>query len=148
MSLTPEEAKDEILSLFKLTWDAGLPGDGIVTTGFPVHYPDIAFIVPTAQTSWLRLVMKTINGGQVTLAGDVGTRRFNREGFIMVQIFTPSGQGQKTGLKLTKLVMSAFEGKATAGGVWFRRVRFNEIGIDGSWYQINVLTDFNYDEVK
>jgi hypothetical protein len=32
--------------------------------------------------------------------------------------------------------------------VELRNVRLNEVGSDGHWYQINVVADFEYDEVK
>lgn len=146
MSLTPIEARDEMLALFKTIWDEG--SDEVDTSELSIHWPDLPFDVPDENEAWLRVTLRTATGEQATLSGSEGLKRFNRQGVIIVQVFTPVGDGMKLSYKLVKIVMGAFEGKATPNGVWFRNVRFNEVGIDGGWNQVNVLTDFNYDEVK
>ncbi len=63
-------------------------------------------------------------------------------------MFATAGEGLELAYSLAETVVSAFEGTTTERGVEFRNTRLNEIGPDGDWFQINVLADFTYDEVK
>ena len=135
--MTLTEARNEMLALVKTAWD---------TTTFEMQWEDRPFIKPVANTPWARTTVRHADGGQATLCDSVC--RWNRVGTLFVQIFCPSGEGSSRGYGLAQTVMNALEGAKTAGGVWFRNTRIREIGPDGDWFQINVLTDFNYDEIK
>jgi len=138
VSHTHKEAIDIMLGLFKAVWDG---------TGWTALYPNVAGDIPTGTDPWARIDLKHSDEEQATLSGLTGTRRFRRDGGIAVQIFTRSGEGLSSGHALAKIVQDAFEG-VSSDGIWFRNVRVNEIGPDGDWYQINVLIDFTYDEIK
>lgn len=139
MSATFSQARNEIFALLKAAWD---------TTGFSMQYPDKAFTQPNGRTPWARVTLRHNSGGQATLSNVDGKSRFKREGVITVQIFTPSGEGLSRSYDLAKIVADAFEGVYTAKGVWFRNTRLVESGPDGDWFQLNVNTDFIYDEIK
>lgn len=139
MSLTYKEAKNEILDIFKAAWDP---------TGYPVHYEAVREDRSTDQNPWAVVTLQHAAGFQSTLNGANGTRTFTRLGFVTVQIFKPSGKGLQEAYDLAKVVSDAFEGTATPGGVWFRDVRLNEVGRDGEFFQMNVVAEFRYDEVK
>lgn len=143
-SATYEEAVDDISAIFKTAWD---------TTGFPVDYENIAdaednTFPPDPSTPWARLTIRHSTGRQASLSGADGTKRYDRGGFLTVQVFVPAGEGLARAYQLGKVVTDAYEGTASTRGVWFRNARVNEIGPDGDWLQVNVLVDFNYDEVK
>jgi hypothetical protein len=138
-SLTHKEAVDSMLALFKAAWD---------TTGFIALYPNVAGDIPTGTDGWARVNIIHSDEEQASLSGALNTTRFRRDGGLTVQIFTKSGEGLSNGHALTKIVQDAFEGQSTSDGIWFRNVRVNEVGPDGDWYQINVLVDFTYDEIK
>ncbi len=143
MTATFATANNEILATFKAAWD---------TTGYPVAYENVkgASATPPAGSSdpWARVTLRHTFGEQASLSGSGGTRRWRRDGLLTVQIFIPIGEGLSEGYSLAKTVVDAFEGIATTSAVWFRNVRVNEIGNDGEWYQVNVLVDFTYDEIK
>lgn len=139
MTATFREAQDEMLALFKTVWDA---------TGHPALYENVADDPPTTATPWARITLQHFPGGQRSLAGEAGARRWERNGQIIVQVFTPIGKGTGEAYDLAKIVADAYEGKATASQVWFRGVRVNNIGPDGAWFQLNVIVQFTYDEVK
>jgi hypothetical protein len=63
-------------------------------------------------------------------------------------VFEPPGKGLSGATDLPKVIQDAFEGVATASGVWFRDVTVNEIGPDGDFFQTNIVAFFEYDEVK
>lgn len=139
MSLTYQQAKDEILTIFKDAWD---------TTGYPVHYQDVRKQRDRDEEPWATVFLQHSAGFQSTLTGVQGERTFSRLGFVTVQVFTPIGKGLHKAYELAKLVSDAYEGAATPGGVWFRNVKLNEAGQDGEFYQLNVIIEFSYDEIK
>ena len=135
MSLTFTEARDEILTLFKSAWDIG-------ASGIPLYYWDVPHDPPSAD-DWARITVRHATGGNDA----IGNRLFFRTGLVTIQLFTKYGEGLTQNDTLAKVAVEAFQGQHTAGGVWFRNVRLNEIGIDGKWFNSNVLADFEYNQV-
>lgn len=137
---TYKEAEDSILALIKTAWD---------TTSYPMLWEGVGSDdIPISKSPWARTTLRLSTGRQSTLSDESSNKRFERTGFVTVQVFTPIGKGKGTGLTLAKILADAMEGKTTPVGVWFQNVRINEIGIDGDWYQINFISDFIYDEIK
>lgn len=133
MSLTVEQARDEMTALFEAAWSPrAVLWDGV--GGKP----------PNTRVPWARFTIRHSDGGSAA----IGNRRFRREGTIFIQLYAPVGDGLSALDPLTKIAMDAYEGQSTAGGAWFRDVRSREIGPDGDWYQVNVLVDFEYHEIK
>lgn len=141
MSLTVAQARDEMLKAITDAWTAG-------ASGAPMFYDDRPGEPPKDGKAWARVNIKHTVGQQATIANPIGNSLFRRDGIITVQIFTPSGQGLKLADQLAKVVLDALEGQSTPGGVWFRKVRLREVGPDGTWFNLNVLAEFNYDEAK
>ena len=138
MNLTFAQANDDILALLKAAWDP---------TGHEMFYEDIREQRETDQTPWAQVVVRHAAGQQDTLGG-IGNRSFLRLGVVIVTINTPSGSGLSTAYALAKVVADAYEGVSSPNGVWFRNVRINELGRDGTFFQTNVLIDFEYTEIK
>lgn len=138
-----EQAANEILSVFKTAWD---------TTGFNAVYENVrehgTHAIPATQVPWARVRLVHADGGAASLSGALATKRYRRDGFLTVQVFVPSGEGLSRARQLAKIVMDAYDGASTPGGAWFRNARLNEVGPDGNWFQVNVLVDFTYDEIK
>ena len=65
-----------------------------------------------------------------------------------VQVFTPRGEGSARSDIIASTIQGAFEGVSTNGGAWFRNARVEEVGASGTWHQVNVLVDFEYEEIK
>jgi hypothetical protein len=139
MTATFNQARDEIFALIKTAWE---------TTGFNMVWPDKPNTKPSGRTPWARTTLRHSTGQQATIASFSGVSRWFREGVLTIQIFTPSGEGLSRAYDLAKVISDALEGVSTSCGVWFRNTRLNEVGPDGDWFQINVMTDFNYDEIK
>jgi len=138
MNLTFAQANDDILALLKAAWDP---------TGHEMFYDDIREQRETDQTPWAQVVVRHAAGQQDTLGG-AGNRSFLRLGVVIVTINTPSGSGLSIAYALAKVVADAYEGVSSPNGVWFRNVRINELGRDGTFYRTNVLIDFEYSEMK
>lgn len=136
--MTPEQAVDAILDIFKAAWDP---------TGFPAYYTDKGGEKPTSETVWSRATIRHATGNQSSLAGEVGTRRFTDTGALIVQVFAPVGDGSTECYRAATLVRDAYR-DAKHPNVWFREQRIQEVGGDGAFFQINVLVTFSYDNVR
>jgi hypothetical protein len=135
MSLTFTAARDDI---FKMVDDA---------LSVSISWPDKPFTIPD-RTAWARAVLQHSNAGTQSLKGGLGKATYERQGVLIVQVFTPSGQGLSEAYDMCKLLADAFEGKASPNGVWFRRARINEADKMGDYSQVNFIVEFSYDEVK
>lgn len=135
--MTFNEARDIMFATFMSAWKG---------TGYPVVWTDVPADVPTSETTWARVVLRHADGGQGSLAGDTGVKRWKRAGTLFVQVFAPVGGGSSAGYNAAEAVVNAFQ--AAKDCVWYRNIRMNEIGASGAFEQINVLVDFTYDEVR
>lgn len=149
---TPEEARDYILDKFKAAWDAnaGQFNGGTVPD---VEWPNVPISeddkghMSKGNKPWARVRVQHNSGEQRTLA-EKPNRRFTRRGLVTVQVFAPAGKrGLVTGDRLGNVALDAFEGEET-GDVWFRNAVLREVGVDGAWYQVNVVAEFEYDATK
>lgn len=140
MSLSFTQARDEILGQFKTAWDAS------VFSGAPVVYWDktSADDKPNPDTTevWVRMTVRH----EIGRNDAIGNRLFQREGTVTAQLFTRFGTGLANVDAASKVIVDAYQGQSTSGGVWFRNVRMNEVGQDGQWFQTNILADFEYVE--
>lgn len=135
--MTPQEAVDAIGTVFKDAWD---------TTGGVAVYDDLPGSVPSTDKLWARLTVRHAAGGQASLAGDSGQRRWGAEGTVFIQVFAPMGDGAQAARNAAHVVMNAFRDAKLP--VWFRNTQMREVGASGAFFQINVLTTFSYDEVR
>lgn len=117
------------------------------TKNIKVFYEGVAEDRESDNSPFVRVFIRHTGGGQRTLGGK-GNRDFGRSGYIMAQIHAPIGNGLQESHQLAKVVVDAFEGNASDNGVWFRRVRVNEVGKDGMFMVTHVLIDFDYTETK
>lgn len=136
--MTFDEARDEMLAVFHAAWGP---------LGYPVVWTDLPEDVPQAETVWARVTVRHATGRQASLAGEQGARRWNRTGTLFVQVFAPVGDGSTAVYAAAQVVADAYQA-ARGLGVWFRNTRINEVGASGAFEQINVLTDFSYDDVR
>ena len=136
--MTPAQAVDVILGVFKAAWDG---------TGFPAVYDDVPGKKPTSETVWARATVRHATGNQSSIGGDVGSRRYTSRGTVFVQIFAPVGDGSTACYAAAQLVLNAYR-DARNPDVWFTEQRMREVGSDGAFEQINVLATFSYDDVR
>jgi len=138
------QARDEMCAVIQTAWDA----TDAVTAGLPMLYPDKAQKTPS-NGAYGRVTILHGGGGQATLSGETGARRFRHTGIVTVQVFTPIGDGLVLSDQIVQIVHDALAGTTTSPGrVHLRNVRVNEVGETGAWHQTNVLADFEYDEVR
>lgn len=150
MPSTTSIARDQMCSALKTVVDA---------RNSPLEEPqklvllwddDANGVPPELPAPWARVLVKHNPnvGGQSSLSGGLPKIRYTRKGIIAVQLFTPAGDGNVVADELTPIILSAYEGKTTSGGLIFRHGRFTEVGKDGDWSQRNLTVEFEYDEFR
>lgn len=144
--MTDEQAYEAICETFRSSW---LSAGGSLSRVEWTNVADDDGRPPLFDGNgpWARHTVRWVDGDQRTF-GEVGARRFERAGTIIVQVFAPAGKRGLDGAHpLAKAARDAYEG-VTLGGVRFSRVARVDVGQDGPWYQVNVTAAFEYDEVK
>lgn len=136
MSLLLSDAVEIVKQRWATAWGA--------TTTYT--FDNEAFDSEALTAAWVRLAVRHFPLGQRSI-GDVGNRKFDRGGSVLMQIFSPRDAGLDAAYTLAETARSAFEGKSF-GGVWCYAAEVREIGPDGRWYQLNVEVPFRYEEVK
>lgn len=155
MATTLEVAQDEIYAQFRSVWVADTPA---LIGGSPLEPASIQYEDTTNWTGrprgddddgrpWCRINIRHATGEQRTLADAVGGSLHAQLGTVIVQIFADykSNKGSTLATQLAMVAKKAFTGKRTPN-VWFRRARYQEVGRESRWYQINVSADFEWDE--
>lgn len=95
---------------------------------------------------WVRFNILHSEGPQVSI-GSPGSNRFRRFGVITLQIFQKEGKYGTPALTLANDAMGIYTG-TTDSDIIYRNPILREVGNDGhGWYQINVVINFQYDEI-
>lgn len=148
--ITQVEARGEVFALFKESWD-------VETEAIAGYVPHVEYQgvqprpTPDTEKHWARISIQTVGENQTSLStseGAAGQKRYTAYGLIFVQIFSPRSlnNGFDKGLQLADIAKNAFRGKTTPGKIWFRNVRVNELEPENSFYRLNVVAEFEYDE--
>lgn len=141
---TSEEAYRDTLDRFLAKW---------VTTGHPAIYQDVPLdtaaqaCIDTGTEAWARITYKPNLRTQTSIAGPTKAK-YTAEGLVIIEIYTPTGDGGQQDRTLCALVETAYEGVSTANGVWYRNTRSESIGPDGPWWHSNVIAQWSYDQVR
>lgn len=132
----------EVYNEFIAEWEGITPAqfdnEPIMHHGLPL---DASIDIP-----WIRVVIRGTTGGQETL-GEVGKRKFDRQGLILAQVFVLEGTGTFEANTLAKKVADIFEGNSI-NGVICKDAVLRPVGVRGKWYQVNVDIDIEYYETK
>lgn len=146
MPLSQINARNEILDRLKVVTDGiSVLAANVIFDNSDEQPPDGTNPPPT----WARVTVRHVTSGQAALSDQSGKRRYTRRGLVTIQLFVPFSEGGLASADtIASSLQGAFLGVSTPNGVWFRNVRTNEVGVDGPWFQMNVLADFQYDEVR
>lgn len=138
MPCSMSQAHDQVLALLR----AALPT-------LAIKYPDVAPPTnpfPPTTASWGRAsISDEGQGRRPPLVGEAQNRRYTTDGLLIVELYALSGDGRRAAQTLGGAVLAAYRGQKTAGGVWFRRERVNDVGADGPWWHVNAVVEFQYD---
>lgn len=139
--MTADEARDEMCAVARTAWLAASQPSGTML------FPDVPGSKPPEQrVPWARVTVRHATGRQSSFGNATARRKFTQTGTLWVQVFAPVGDGLVTAYALAQTVVNAY--RTAHGTVWYRNARMQEVGSSGAFEQINVLTDFTYDDVR
>jgi hypothetical protein len=147
MTATLTTARNDIVDIFKVKWDADTPAvnGGAIPV---VSYDNVGFTPPT-NAAYAKLRIRHQGGNQATLRGDpsVGATRFTKLGTVIVSVYQPiSGADTTLAEALAMIAKEAFEGQKTINQVWFRNVFAGFTAIEDKFVRFDVNANFLYDE--
>ncbi len=117
-------------------------------TGFPVVYEDLQQSIPTGNEPWLKVTIRHIDGGTTSLTGAHGVRRYEAVGFLMAQVYVPSGKGYTDAYDLAEILLGAFTKIHTDKCVGYEQQRIMEVASNSTFAQCNFITDFKYESER
>jgi len=112
----------------------------------PTQFPNQKF-TPPDNLPWMRLVIQDAGVNWASM-GDPGNNVARNVGQVTVQIFTPSGDGEGLALEIANQALAVFRSWSdTATGLRFEVPPYaRQVGVEGKWYQINVVAPFKFDD--
>jgi len=134
---TINQAREAIYQQFATAWAA---------TGKAYCFANERFTPPVGD-GWARATVIHATGDQDSLGG-IGSRKFVRRGIVIVQVFTPLDEGHTSSDTLVTAARAALEGLTLTPPVWLYSTDVQEVGPSDGWFQVNLTTDFAYEETK
>ena len=112
----------------------------------PVQYPSVDFTI-AGDASWVRLNISDAAADWASM-GDPGNNIERNLGQVTIQIFVLSGVGEGAALALADAARAVFRSWTdAASGLRFEVPPYaRQVGVDGKWYQINVVAPFRFDD--
>ena len=148
MTTTYENALAEIFAAFNTAWQAGTAS--IVGYIPVIIWPGSDTGVPDASKFWVRISTQGVGSEQSTLAESVvtqGSKRFETFGLIFLQIFAPKRSDSATkSKKLAMLAQNTFRDGTL--NVIIRNARIQELPEENGLIRINVVADYEFDEIN
>ncbi len=151
MTVQYDQVRNQIFKLFTDAWN--LNSSAIATYIPEIRYQgDQERATPDGSKFFVRISKNTILEEQSTLSDctmQPGKKRYTASGLVFVQLFCPKSDTQSfvKGEQLAIIARDAFRGKTTAGKIWFRNARINEIPQEHLFYRFNIIAEFEYDEI-
>ena len=139
---TQNEVVDSLMTFVTSTWVAA-------ANGAPLYYDNQDAERPDVPSIFGRTVVRHTFGERASLGSAGSGSKVNRRyGDLYIQMFVPQGDGQEKLRALADSMAFALEDASFTIGVRLGDTQINELGTDGVYWQINVVTGFNYDRVS
>lgn len=151
MALEYDQARSEMFALFNDAWTA----NAATIVGY---VPEVRWqgkelsTKPDNSKFWARVSIQSVIEQQATLSNCViepGKKKYESAGLVFVQLFAPKSVDNSYELlqQLAKVARNAYRGKTTPGNVWFRNVRINTLAPEQLSYRLNVVSEYEFDEI-
>lgn len=142
---TYTQAKDDIMDRVYTKWTE----NGSTTENLPLVFKDKekkGSQIPDTEGAWGRTEVRF--GHSVQAGHGDNQKRYRRTGFLVVDVFTPPGEGQETLDLILQELANAVEGHSTPNGVSFLDFETKDEGEFGQFLQTRVVSSFDFDQVK
>lgn len=140
------DADKEMAELFRKAW--------VEDAGYACDWPNVKVSDHAEDETWARWTLDYVLGGQVSLVGQAGKRKFGKDGLIYINVFTPLGNGLASARDAAQIALFAYEGQRTPSDVWFRDVRIESeghgqgTGRSKSWWTTLVVARFTFEHLR
>ena len=142
MADNQNDVVDALLGFVTTTW-------GVNANGAPLYYDNKDAQRPAKPAMFGRATVRHTFGERASLGAAGSNSKVNRRyGDVYLQIFVPQGSGQTQARTMADAVAFALEDAPSSIGVRLRDTQINELGADGTYWQINVVTGFSYDRIS
>ncbi len=98
-------------------------------------------------TPWVRLSVRHNNIQQKTL-GPIGSRKFEHEARVILQIFTVPNTGMKLSDQMAQLFLEIFDDDLGSTTVFGGPSAYRERGTAEGWQMSEAWVDYTYDETR
>lgn len=105
----------------------------------PIAWPNTKPLTES-NTSWMRVTIQYGSERKTSLGRDVS--HYRMDGWIVAQIFTPSGAGDGIGRRLQDDFADLFRGFSSGIMRQDGDIEARDMGPDGVWYQHKVVVPF------
>lgn len=149
MTATYVSALDEIIQAVKLAWEAK-------STAICGYIPELKLpgidsgTIPDASKFWARLSTQGVNSEQSVLSESIvkyGSRRYETNGLVFVQLFAPKRSDSQAKInQLSMLLQERLRQKTE--NVILRNARIKELPAENGCLRINVIADYQFDEIQ
>lgn len=144
-SLTATQARDQVMQTIKDAWDASGTTASIALLYDNVRADPIGNDANGNPLPWGRATVRTFTSPQDLIKGD-GSGIYQTEGRLVVEIYTPVGDGHALTDAIVEVLKTATRNQRTSGGLWFFEGVPNEVGLDGAWFRTDYTSRFRYHE--
>lgn len=148
MTTTYKGAIAEVFAAITAGWTAS---SAIVDYVPEIKFPGIGSgQVPDPSKYWVRISTQSVLCGQKTLGESYviqGSRRYENVSLVFAQLFAPKRMDSQTKIDSLAMLMQSIFRKSTAN-VTFRNARIKEIPAENGCLRINVIAEYEFDEIS
>lgn len=146
MTTTYVDAVNEMYELFKVTLAAAVPSVGITPMPVVRYFGRDTETAPPVNKFMIEVSQLNSTDGQTGFG--VATRLFTATGTLYMKVFAPQvgPNNYNRGQLLADALKKGFRPRQTAGKVWYRQARVQELLPEKGCYRFNVMVNYSYDE--
>lgn len=100
------------------------------------------------SVAWYRVSFREAGGGRANLNGEVGTRRYERRGFLAVQCFAPVNAGDKMGATMAEAAREYFEDRRLGNEIIYLNATARPQPPDGKWNPVLMEVETVFTDIK
>lgn len=142
-------ARTTICDAFAAHWQ--LNASGIVGYTPEVRMPRVANNNPIdPSVHWGRFSLQTVTSN-LAAHGSIkgGKKKYEESGLVFLQLFGPVSRitAAEEQDQFAQIARDAFRGVSLPGKVWFRNARINDLPDEDSMLRLNVVAEYEYNEI-